>query len=215
MSIAAHFEPLAASTGRTRAARRRLLLEAAGTTAAGEFAEVLVHNISATGVLLESRTPIAHGELIEIDLPEVGPIAAQVVWANETQFGCRFDNPLPAPALTAIALRDQPVEQARPRLEESFPARLHRLRKERGLTLSAIGDALGVSKPTVWAWEQGRARPTGQHLAALAALFAMAQDDLVSGRDADGIGELLAQVRIRVAAAFAVEPAKVRISIDL
>lgn len=215
MSFAAHFEPLARSTEKNRAARRRLLLEAAGTTAAGEFAEVVVHNVSASGVMLESRTLLDLGELIEIDLPEVGPIAAQVVWANETQFGCRFDTELPAAALAALELRGRALESPLPPTEESFPTRLHRLRKERRLTLAAIGDALGVSKPTVWAWEQGRARPTDHHLAALARLFGMTASDLVTGRDEGGLHDILVKAREKVAAAFAIDPSRVRISIDL
>ena len=52
---------------------------------------------------------------------------------------------------------------------EALAARLGRLRREAGLTLADVAAALGVSKPTVWAWEKGKARPLPERLGAIAA----------------------------------------------
>ena len=46
--------------------------------------------------------------------------------------------------------------------------RLNHLRRERGMTLAQVASALGVSKPTVWAWEKGKARPLPERIAAIA-----------------------------------------------
>ena len=59
MAVAGHLEET--SGGAAREPRRKLLLEAAGATAAGEATGVLVHNISATGLLLESPVALAVG----------------------------------------------------------------------------------------------------------------------------------------------------------
>lgn len=44
-------------------------------------------------------------------------------------------------------------------------------RKSLNMTLHAVAREIGVSKPTVWAWEKGRAQPTAKHLVALKNLF--------------------------------------------
>lgn len=46
-----------------------------------------------------------------------------------------------------------------------------RRRLASGLTLEQLGDALNVSKPTVWSWLNGVNEPKGRHVVALMALF--------------------------------------------
>lgn len=41
-------------------------------------------------------------------------------------------------------------------------ARLKNARQEKGLTMGQVADQIGVSKPTVWAWEKGKSRPTAE-----------------------------------------------------
>ena len=107
MAIRAHFEP-AEPAGRLREPRRKLLFDAQGTPASGGTTGVLVHNISATGLLLQCDTPLEKGERIEIDLPEAGPTAARIVWASGRLFGCAFERPLSQAALSAASRVIQP-----------------------------------------------------------------------------------------------------------
>lgn len=222
MAIAAHLDESANGAGKERAHRRKLRLEVAGALASGVETNVMVHNVSATGLLLESRCELAVGDRIEISLPYAGGTWARIIWSSGHLFGCQFDRSLSQAALSATLLRsavDQPVEiseggQAR-MADTPFGIRLHRLRKQRGLTLAQVADRLGVSKPTVWAWEQGKARPVSGRLEALAEILAVAPADLVADAPASALGALLDRVREQIARAVGSPPDKIRIMIDL
>lgn len=219
MVIAAHFEDLPEpaddeAAGRVRDPRRTLRLAAEGVTATGAAASVLVHNISASGLLLESEVPLAPGERIDVDLPHVGQTAARVVWASGTYFGCQFDGAITAAALSAAQLRSDVPEAATP-LAESFGMRLQRLRKQRGLTMSQLAVQLGVSKPTVWAWEQGKARPVETRMEALAQALDVSAEEMLMERSAPALTGLIARAREQIARALGVAPDQIRIEVDL
>jgi transcriptional regulator with XRE-family HTH domain len=72
-----------------------------------------------------------------------------------------------------------------------------------------------VSKPTVWAWEHGKAKPVADRLDALAAALGVPAEDLATGRDSGGLSDLLARSRSEVARAFGVGADKVRIMLEL
>ena len=65
------------------------------------------------------------------------------------------------------------VTTADARRERNAPAaaRLRRIRYGRGLTVAQVADALGVAERTVYAWEQGNARPEPATYAALRRLL--------------------------------------------
>ena len=222
MPIAAHFEPAAHSDDPRHSVRHTLHLEATGATASGEHAQVTVHNISVSGLLLETTAALEIGETLVLDLPEVGNWRATVGWVSANFYGCQFDAPLTPAELSAAQLRSAaPQEISGPRLalvglEDNFGHRLQRLRKQRGLTLAQVAERLGVSKPTVWAWEQGRSRPVGNRIDPLAEALGVSRVDLYP--DADGhavLHDLLIRVRAEVAAAAGASPDKIRISIEL
>ena len=74
---------------------------------------------------------------------------------------------------------------------------------------------LHVSKPTVWAWEQGKARPTPERIAALAERLGVSEDQLCTGRDDDALAEALGRARHLVAKAYGVDPARVKVWIEV
>jgi transcriptional regulator with XRE-family HTH domain len=45
------------------------------------------------------------------------------------------------------------------------PARRSEIRKQAGLTLQEVADAVGVTFGAIWNWENGIRQPRGQHLA--------------------------------------------------
>ncbi|HVR92196.1 MAG TPA: helix-turn-helix transcriptional regulator [Novosphingobium sp.] len=217
MAISAHFEELSQPADTAREPRRKLLLEARGATASGE-AGVLVHNISATGLLLESAAALAADDPIEIELPQAGATSAKVVWTSGRLAGCQFDAPISAAALSAAQLRSAAtpgIELAGAVPDEAFAAQLQRLRRERGLTLAQVAAQLGVSKPTVWAWERGKAHPVESRLDALAAALGVTREALLPARAAPALRALLAQCREQIASAVGTLPANVRIMIEL
>lgn len=220
MAIAAHFEQ---SDMSDRALRRTLRLEALGETAKGDAARVLIHNLSATGLLLKCPVQLHEGEQIVVDLPHAGMTSVSVVWASGDMFGCRFDAPISAAALSAAQLRSPAGAEGLeaplvPLLvsDEAFGARLHRLRKERGLTLSQVGDALGVSKPTVWAWENSQARPVDGRMNSLAEVLGVSGAMLRGDSEAsDALNGLVLACRRQIATAVGTSIDNIRIMIEL
>lgn len=112
----------------------------------------------------------------------------------------------------------------------SFSALLRLLRYESGLTLKEVASAVGVSKPTVWGWENGKARPGREKWHAIAKALGVAPDVLASaarksalakvassppnaeGQDRDA---LIAQGRAMIAKAYNVTSSSVRIFVEL
>lgn len=231
MPISAHFEDTQQIEGHPRASRRRLLLETQGELGGGASASVLVHNLSETGLLMETQEGLEIDDIVDLALPEVGTTRARVVWASDRLYGCAFDTPLAPAALSAAQLRSSAQIQAAPDTVrigpspapagpaaiggESLGERLHRLRKLRGLTQGELAARLGVSKPTVWAWEQGRARPIEERLDAIGEALGVTSADLRPSRSVPGLPDLIARCRDQIAAAVETTPDKIRIMIDL
>ena len=226
MPIAAHFEPTPLSDPHSddprRSVRHTLRLEATAATADGGQVRVTVHNISTSGLLIETAAALEIGEAFAIDLPEAGERRAVVSWASEAFYGCQFDRPLTSAELGAAQLRGtvaEPVSVPRPTLgalDDDFGHRLQRLRKQRGMTLAQVAEQLGVSKPTVWAWEQGRSRPVGNRIDPLAEALGVTRGELYPDADNQSLlHDLLARARAEIAAAAGASPDKIRILIEL
>ena len=94
--------------------RRTLRLE---STLAGESDAVTIHDISSTGLLLETGASLAEGQKFNVDLPEIGVTQATVIWASARYFGCRFNAPVPKAAVSAALLRN-PIALPDPSSEE-------------------------------------------------------------------------------------------------
>lgn len=223
MVIPAHFDETSGQAGQARDPRRTLRFGSRGVTASGDEARVLVHNISASGLLLESEAALAPEVRIDIDLPQAGLTPARVIWASGNFFGCQFDAPVSTAVLSAAQLRgdgpggrDEAEAPARQGAigNEAFGARLRRMRKERGLSLSQISEHLGVSKPTVWAWEQGRTRPVEGRIEALAQILGVPAERLFS-HSVSLEADVVARAREQIAGVLGVAPDKIRITVEL
>src|SRR3546814_13928410 len=68
-------------------------------------ANVMIHNISATGLLIETGLTLGVGDRIEIGLPHAGATAIEVIWESGHLFGCRFGRPITPATLRAAQLR--------------------------------------------------------------------------------------------------------------
>jgi transcriptional regulator with XRE-family HTH domain len=216
--------------------RFSLLLDAQ-VTADGDAADVVVHNLSQGGLLVECDAQLEIGDPIEIDLSPDDRVQARVMWHNETFYGCRFDRPISAAVLGAARLRSAPRLRADGEgdgeradvpdidasdadggldgdAQESLARRLRRLRKENGFSQGELAERIGVSKPTVWAWEHGRARPQEARLKGIADALGTTIDDLDGLPRTDNLAFLMAEYRDQIAAHFNVAPAKVKIVIE-
>ena len=205
-----------------RAPRRTLHLEAHGATASGEATDVVIHNISIDGLLLESPVVLEPGSSIAIDLPEAGTVSGErrVDQRRPVRLPLRRPATPRRPGCRRTAQPDRGPAchlPARPDAPDDLPTRIQRLRKERGLTLAQVAGQLGVSKPTVWAWERGRARPIEERVEALAHALGVTRGELDGDRRNLGRRgrEMLARAREQIAAAFGTSAEKVRIMIEL
>lgn len=87
--------------------RRVLRLEAQVATESGAGG-IQVRNLSRSGLLLEGVADVVAGARIEVELPGGSSHQADVMWADETLFGCRFVQALTQAQLSAALLRSAP-----------------------------------------------------------------------------------------------------------
>jgi hypothetical protein len=80
----------------------------------GSASRVVVHNLSATGLLIEADLALEVGDEFDVELPAAGTTRAEVVWRSDDFCGCEFVTPLSTATVSASRLRSMPVEQALP-----------------------------------------------------------------------------------------------------
>ncbi len=111
---------LAASpAGSRRLSPRRTLRLQSIIADGGE--DVVIHDMSHTGLLLETAAFLAERQSLDVELPELGLVRATVVWRSGRYVGCRFDRPVSKAAISAALLRSpaadalplQPLDEAR------------------------------------------------------------------------------------------------------
>lgn len=178
------------SATRRGAPRLYLSLEFSSSTVHDDVPTLLVHNMSRTGMLLEMDAPLSPGEKMMVEVPLLGAVAAEVVWTSGRFVGCRFTPALSRADWSAALLRHpiepelSPVDGPSDQISrEPFADRLARLREERGLSRSQLAERAGVSKPSVWAWETGRAPPRRSNLRQVARALDLNEDVLLGLRE--------------------------------
>lgn len=198
--------------------------------------DVVVHDISTAGMLIETSSKLKLGQVLLLSLPEAGSVSARVVWQDEPLFGCRFDEALPQAAVSATRLRStmrsngRPIDQAAAAQDpEMLPARLRRLRRERGFSRETLSKLTGFSKPSLWAWEVGKTMPRRRSLLALAEAFGLTEQQLLMGeaivsprdpltsglaRPVQQLHEIIDSAKREIALHAGVDISKVQIRID-
>ena len=151
--------------------RVRLLARARG----GDRTYTLeIMDISKRGMLLRGAVPLDQGDKVEIELSDRAEdnIIATVAWAAGENLGCYLERALTPAELAHAALRARPSNLVNDpigqEILQAFGARIRQLRRASDLTMLELGKIVGVSKPTVWKWESGKARPREGALDALA-----------------------------------------------
>lgn len=105
MPLSAYLEPAQIEEpNRRTAVRRKLTL---GSTLADCGTEVVIHNLSSSGLLIETQADLRSDDAFEVHMPEAGASQAIVVWSSERFFGCRFQRPVPLAAISAALLRSE------------------------------------------------------------------------------------------------------------
>ena len=107
----AHWEVVKSPRNGRTAPRRKLHLEVQGVTLSGAAAMVLIHNMSMSGLLIETAAKLTIGEAFELEIPDAGAKSAVVIWSSGRLFGCEFEDPVPTAAISAALLRT-PLERS-------------------------------------------------------------------------------------------------------
>lgn len=221
--------------------RVELMIETDGLIGPGVAARVMLHNLSATGVLVETEAALDIAQLIHLNLPEAGQVAASIIWTSDNLYGCKFAQPLSRAALSAAKLRNSLI--AEPDVRDgangaaeamSLPQRLRHLREQKGLSLAALSRRSGISKPSIWAWETGKTMPRPRSIQALAGALGMTAAEVWGlapsemGCEAEqgfssagaaissgkGLHDAVAAARIALAEAAGVSQAQIKITIE-
>lgn len=226
---------------RRHAQRRELHLRLTSIAGKGATANVVVLDLSQSGLLLQSPVRLAVGETLQINLPQAGFKVAEVVWTSGEFAGCRFEEPLSGATVSAARLRSEPssatesVSRAalasRSAEDATLGRRLRRLRQQYNLSQATLAKLLGVSKLSIWKWERDEVRPRRASIEALAKLFAVTERELLLGapsrednpgvqaqpvgQEAGALVELVGQCKARIAGRLGVAADKVNISITL
>ena len=100
--FAAEFEP-ADTQGRRRSPRAPVSFDA--RLGQGGLGRTLckVVDLSIHGARLSTYSGLRRGTTIWLTLPEVGPVAADVMWADDFTAGCQFQTPLDEEAFEKLA----------------------------------------------------------------------------------------------------------------
>src|SRR4029453_15579109 len=113
MAMRAHFEePMQTGEERRASLRRSLRLDTHSDEVTHGAAQVTIHDLSLTGVLIETSTPLGSGETFEAHLPPPGKVEASVVWSSGEFYGCEFKKQISTAALSAALLRSPPRDSA-------------------------------------------------------------------------------------------------------
>lgn len=81
--------------------RYRLMADATGRTGADSPFAVTLHNVSETGLLFETDTPLRTGSAFLIGLPGQAEVSATIVWSSNAYHGVQFERPIPPSAIRA------------------------------------------------------------------------------------------------------------------
>ena len=190
--------------GERRSEERRHLLFA--TTARGEDGEdqpVLVRDISARGLLLETEEAAVLDKTIVVDLPEAGEVEAHVIWQGDKLAGCRLETHLTQATIDAVRAKGEAAHAERPVSDTPAPrtaartlaARLKQLRLAKDLTRAELAERSGISTPSIWAWETGRTVPRLGSLETLAKGLGVAVSELQIGA-AGGAGDISSPITL-------------------
>lgn len=83
--------------------------------------DVTIHDVSATGLLMETAAELDVFDALEIELPEAGFTAAVVVWSSGRFYGCQFKNRISQAAISAALLRSPPSQPGDTPLQLHLP----------------------------------------------------------------------------------------------
>lgn len=101
-----------------RGKQRRAMRLRLGQAWAGDRAvDIILHDLSVTGLLIETAAEFSVGDVIQLDVPESGTVDTEIVWHSENFYGCQFRREISNKAISAALLKSsleaEPSERLR------------------------------------------------------------------------------------------------------
>lgn len=109
--FAAEFEP-AETNGRRRSPRAPVSLDARIGRGGLDRTLCRVVDLSPFGARLQTYSTLRVGSMIWLTLPQIGPVAASIIWSDDFAAGCQFQEPLAQEAFDALIELDQTARKA-------------------------------------------------------------------------------------------------------
>jgi hypothetical protein len=97
-------------TADRRWSRRRKLSLGSSLQATGD--DVTIHDLSPTGMLIETAALLATFDVLELQIPEAGITQGWVIWNSGRYYGCEFKERISHAAISAALLRSPPAAAA-------------------------------------------------------------------------------------------------------
>lgn len=122
--------------GAERRVRNRHLLRLDVAISVGEQGtDASVHDLSTTGLRIETDEKLDVGELLVIELIERNVVEAEVIWSSDRSYGCRFTAPVSQGVIGAIVLQ-APID-----LPASVPSTsIHEVELDSGLDIFRLAN---------------------------------------------------------------------------
>jgi hypothetical protein len=149
-----------------REARSRLWLNVPSDLAGAQVTNVIVHDLSRGGLLVQVEADLEVGSEIAIEMPEAGPVNAKVVWSSGSFFGCEFAEPISEAAVSAalsesrVVYPDFPLPTGTPPLRQS----------QRRVEARDIADDLEIPTDDISAAPDRPSSPVGVRILAVVAI---------------------------------------------
>jgi hypothetical protein len=122
MALAAKLGPVGDASGR-QAERSRLMLDASLDAGdAGESIDVVVHDISAHGFLVQTAAKLPVGSEVWLELAAIGRVTAKVRWRGSSTMGCEFATPISSEALASTISESKVIWPNFPANRSAAPA---------------------------------------------------------------------------------------------
>lgn len=183
----------------------------------GEF-EVVVHNISEFGLVMEGDVPLATGNPVDVKLPHGGSAGSHVAWISGRLAGLDFAIPVSRLSLNTARLQGavttESAASGTARHRESFGVRVQRIRLAKGMTQRQLAKLMRVSDAAVCGWELNRIRPRPLHMDELAKVLDVSLAELLGLPEQNNLLAQIASARENLANIAGVSEDRVRIQID-
>lgn len=129
MAQFAYFEADRAADEHWSSPRKILRLSESSTGASVGQTQTIVHDISETGLLLESDLKLEEGEELDVVQARAAARRVTVAWSSGRFFGCRFAEQLPVeePALTKPSRMEAIPKKGSPEAVTLAAVQLHEL----------------------------------------------------------------------------------------